>query len=180
VTGTIVGLAAGSRTGTIRTEDGARFAFSSTAVLGDFDTLAVGHRVSFEVDRARPRDGPVTVFREPARASGPGKQAQALSDLRYAGFRQEANVRSYRFDAVGRGDPVRPFVVTVDMAFMMKHHISIQEAPALCLRKLAADLKDFPDSEEHHLGEGDLLAFATSRAAALEAKKAKHSFRRPP
>jgi hypothetical protein len=180
VTGTILGLDASTRTGTIRVEDGSRLTFSAAAVLGDFDALAGGDQVSFEFDRARPHHGPVTVLREPTQASSPGKKAQALQDLRYSGFSHEANVRSYRFDTAGRGDPVRRFVITVDFALMLKHHIGLQEAPALCLRKLTADLEDFPDSEQHHLDEDDLNAFASSRAAARERKKTKHSFRGQP
>jgi hypothetical protein len=176
VTGTIVGLAGNTRTGTIRSQDGSRPAFSAADVLGDFDTLAVGHLVSFDLDRARPHHTAVRVFREPFGASGPRNKPDASPDLRYAGFNQAENIRSYRFDAVACGHPVRQFVVTVDLALMLKHHIGVQEAPALCLRKLAADLKAFPDSGRHELDDGDLHAYASSRAAALERKKPRHSF----
>ena len=85
-------------------------------------------------------------------------------------------MRSYRFNAASRGEELQNFIVTVDLALMTKHRIAVQEAPALCLRKLAADLKDAPASEQHDLSDGDLLAFASCRAAALESKKLKHSF----
>jgi hypothetical protein len=62
------------------------------------------------------------------------------------------------------------------LALMLKHRIGVQEAPALCLRKLAADLKAFPDSGRHELDDGDLLAYASARAAALERKRPRHSF----
>ncbi|MGC9971649.1 MAG: hypothetical protein ABSE56_13790 [Bryobacteraceae bacterium] len=176
MTGTIVGLAGNTRTGTIRSQDGSRPGFSAADVLGDFDTLAVGHLVSFDLDRARPHHIAVRVFREPIGESWPGKKPDASPDLRYAGFNQAENIRSFRFDAVACGHPIRRFVVTVDLALMLKHHIGVQEAPALCLRKLAADLKAFPDSGRHELGNDDLLAYASSRAAAIERKKAKHSF----
>ena len=183
MTGTIVGLAGSTRTGTIRSQDGSRLAFSAAGVLGDFDTLAVGHLVSFDLDRARPQHTAVRVFREPFGASGPGKKPDALPDLRYTGFNQAENIRRYRFDALACGHPVQQFVVAVDLALMLKHHIGVQEAPALCLRKLAADLKAFPDSGRHELDDDDLLAYASSRAAAVERKRSKHSFagrRAPP
>jgi hypothetical protein len=176
VTGKILGLAGNTRTGTIRSQDGSRPAFSAADVLGDFDTLAVGHLVSFDLDRARPLHAAVRVFREPFGASGPGKKPGALPDLRYAGFNQVESIRSYRFDAVASGHPVGRFVVTLDLALMLKHHIGVQEAPALSLRKLEADLMAFPDSGRHELDDGDLLAFASSRAGAIERRKAKHSF----
>jgi len=178
VTGTIVALAVRTRTGTIRTEDGSRHAFSDDAVVGDFDTLVVGNRVSFDVDRARPRDGAVTVFREPVRSDETaGGKPGVRPDLRYVGFSQESNVRFYRFDAAAVSPLTRQYVVTVDLALLTKHHICVQEAPALCLRKLASDLKDSRNSQRHELGNADLLAFASTRAAALARRRPRHSFR---
>ena len=176
MTGTIVGLAGSTRTGTIRCQDGSRLGFSAAAVLGDFDTLAVGHLVSFELDRARPHHTAVRVFREPLGASGPAKKLDTALDLRFSGFTQAENVRSYRFDSVARGRPVQQYVVTVDLGLMLKYHIGVQEAPALCLRKLAADLKIIPDAGQHELGEDDLRAYASSRAAAVERKRPRHPF----
>jgi len=176
VTGTIVGLAGSTRTGTIRSQDGSRPGFSAADVLGDFDTLAVGHLVSFDMDRARPHHVAVRVFREPFGESLPGKKSDTSPDLRFAGFSQAQNIRTFRFDAVACGHPIRRFVVTVDLALMLKHNVGVQEAPALCLRKLTADLKASPDSGQHELDNSDLLAYASSRAAAIERKRAKHSF----
>jgi hypothetical protein len=180
MTGTIVGLAAATRTGTIRSQDGCQLVFSAVAVLGDFETLAVGHRVSFELDRARPHHAAVGVFREPVCASGSRKDAAAPPDLRYTGFKQTANMRTYLFQAVSLGHPVQQFVVTVDLALMAKHHVGVQEAPPLCLHKLAEDLRHPHESGRHELADDDLLAFASSRAAALERRKPRHSFVRRP
>jgi hypothetical protein len=176
MTGTIVGLAGNAKTGTIRCRDGSRFAFSAAAVLGDFDVLTVGHMVSFDPDRAQLHPTAVRVFREP---SGPQMTAKQLSDspdLRYTGFRQMASVRGYFFDAVVGGRPIGHFIVTVDLALLMKHHIGVQEAPALCLHKLAADLKALPGSGHHELDDGDLLACASARAASGQRKRARHPF----
>lgn len=176
MSGTIVALAPGTRTGTIRAEDGSRIAFSAAVILGDFDTLAVGDWVSFDVDPARPHQGAVNVFRQPVGAGALSRKPDALPDLRYMGFSQQANVRSYRFDVLAANRLVQQHVVTVDLALMMKHRICVQEAPALCLRKLAADLKDPRNSEPHELGDDELFAFASSRAAALERRKPRQPF----
>lgn len=160
-----------------RSRDGSRLAFSAAGVLGDFDTLAVGHLVSFDPDRAQPHHTAVRVFREPFGAHGPGKKLDASPDLRYAGgFNQAEGIHSCCFDAVASGHPVQHFIVTVDLALLLKHHIGVQEAPALCLRKLATDLKALPDTGCHELDDDDLLAYASSRAAAIERKRPKHSF----
>ncbi|MGE5568226.1 MAG: hypothetical protein ACM3S5_04230 [Rhodospirillales bacterium] len=174
MTGTIVALAADSRTGAIRMEDGSLLAFSGSAVLGDFDSLQIGDRVSFDAERDRSHYIAVRVFREPFSLGG---KHGAPPDLRYAGFDQENNLRVYRFDAISLGRSVR-YCVTVDMTLLLKHHIGVQEAPALCLRKLATDLKSASASGRHRLDESDLEAFASSRAAALQRRKPKQAPRR--
>ncbi len=176
MTGTIVGLAAGTRTGTIRAQDGSLLAFSGAAVLGDFDTLAVGHRVSFGVERGALHQTAVCVFHEPAaRTAPPGHKPDGPADLRYIGFQPSGNTRKYRFDSQSGGNAVQ-HGITVDVALLLKHRIGVQEAPALCLRKLRADLKDFPDRQTHHLAEDDMLAFVALRAETAQRKKPKHSF----
>ncbi len=173
MTGIIVALTGSRRTGTIRAEDGSYMGFSATTILGDFESLSLGDRVTFDADRNPPHQTAVRVFREPF---SPGTHAAThggCPDLRYAGFDQANNIRSYRFDAVCAGKSIR-HCITVDLALLLQHHIGVQEAPALCLRKLATDLKDAPNSYRHQLADSDLQAFVTSRAAALERKKPKH------
>ena len=174
MTGKISALAAGKRTGTIRAQDGVLFLFSADAVLGDYNALAVGDQVSFDAGRARFEGGVERVFREPVPAMGGAKKHDAV-DLRFLGFDQAAGVRRYRFDSVAQGRSVQ-HLVTVDLALLLKHRVAVQEAPALCLRKLAADLKNSPDSMGHKLGEDDLLVFTSSRAAALQRKKPRSPF----
>jgi hypothetical protein len=176
VTGKIVGLAGSAHTGTILSEDGLRLTFSAAGVLGDFDALTVGSRVNFDVDRAGLHQTATRVFREPSGTNGAGKKPGSQIDLRYAGFDQAANIRSYRFDAFACGHPVRRFIITVDLTLMLKHHICVQEAPALCLRKLAADLKALPDSGRHELDDGDLRVYVSSQASVGVRKKPRHSF----
>ena len=101
-------------------------------------------------------------------------------DLRYLGFDQSENARSYRFDLVVKGDKNRHFIVTVDLALFRAHRVAIQEGPSLCAQKLVADLEKCPDGA-HQLTEEDLRAYSAGRAAA-EARKAemrRTGFRRP-
>ncbi len=91
-------------------------------------------------------------------------------ELRYMGFDQHDNTRAYKFDGVEKGQPIVQLVVTTDLALFLKHHISIQEGPALCARKLNADPAGL-GQHDHELTNEDLLAFATARADE-EARKA--------
>ena len=169
MTGRITGLAPNTRTGKIRGEDGSHFFFCGAAVLGNFDSLDIGHRVSFIFER----DGSFTalnVFGEPVRINA-GKRAE-LPDLRYTGFHQTENVRTYSFAEVTSRHSAQ-HCVTVDVALLLKHHIRVQEGPALCLSKLITDLKDSPESARHRLGDDDLQAVIASRAEAIKQKRLK-------
>src|SRR3954466_11529502 len=102
-------------------------------------------------------------------------------DLRYMGFDQEKNLRSYRFDAVEKGAPKREFVVTADLALFLTHRIAIQEGPNMCGIKLAANMESNSDGP-HELTDADLRAHVVARAAA-EARRAalgKSSSRKAP
>lgn len=177
MTGIIVALAGSSRTGTIRVEDGSFMLFSAASVLGDFESLTLGDRVSFDSERDKSHHIAVRVFREPFSLGPPNGKHGGSPDLRYTGFDQANNVRSYRFDAISSGQSVR-YCVTVDLALLLKYHIGVQEAPALCLHKLATDLRGAPNSGPHQLGDSELEAFASSRAAVLQRKRPKHLTRR--
>ncbi|MCU1337767.1 MAG: hypothetical protein JWO19_3348 [Bryobacterales bacterium] len=170
MTGRIAGLAASTRTGTIRGEDGSHFVFCGAAVLGDFASLAVGHRVSFVIVRGSYTA--LNVFGEPLRASASGKKRVEAPDLRYTGFHQSDNVRTYSFAELTSFQSAQ-HCVTVDVALLLKHHIAVQEGPELCLHKLMSDLKDFPESIRHHFGDEDLLALVASRAEALARRRLK-------
>ena len=84
-------------------------------------------------------------------------------ELRYLGFDQHDNTRAYKFDGVEKGQLTVQFVVTADLALFLKHHVNIQEGPALCARKLTADLAVL-GQHDHQLTDEDFLAFATARA----------------
>lgn len=170
MTGRITGLAANTRTGTIRGEDGSQFVFCGAAVLGNFDSLDIGHRVSFVFERGGSFTA-LNVFGEPVRIGSSGKHGES-PDLRYTGFHQTENVRTYSFAEVTSRHSAQ-HCVTVDVALLLKHHIGVQEGPALCLGKLITDLKDSPESPRHRLGDDDLLALVAFRAEAVKQKKLK-------
>lgn len=168
MTGRITALTAHTRTGTIRGEDGSHFVFRGAAVLGNFDSLNVGHRVSFVSDRGGTFIA-LNVFGEPVRMIASGKNIKTR-DLRYTGFHQSANVRTYSFAEHTSRDSAKYFV-TVDVALLLKHRIGVQEGPALCLGKLITDLKDSPECPHHQLGNNDLLVLIASRAEAIKQRK---------
>ena len=91
-------------------------------------------------------------------------------DLRYMGFDQQKNVRSYRFDAVEKGAPKREFVVTADLALFLAHRIAIQEGPNMCGIKLAAAMESNSEAL-HELTDADLRAHVVARTDA-EARRA--------
>jgi hypothetical protein len=93
-----------------------------------------------------------------------------VMQLRYMGFEQAKAVRVYRFDRIEERVPTVRYTVTADLALFLKHHIGIQEGPALCARKLTSDLEG-TEQCEHILTNDDLLAYVTARADA-DARKA--------
>lgn len=60
--------------------------------------------------------------------------------LQYMGFEQVKNIRAYLFHGSAPGEETKVFVVTTDLALFLKHHLGMQEGPAMCLRKLAGEL----------------------------------------
>jgi hypothetical protein len=89
-------------------------------------------------------------------------------DLRYIGFDQAKNIREYRFKSVAEGE-TQHFLVSVDLALFVKHNVGLQEGPALCLKRLSADLETLQQSP-HELTSDDLAAHVSAQAAAAERK----------
>jgi len=90
-------------------------------------------------------------------------------ELRYMGFDQQKNTRTYRFDRIARGEPTTSIVMTVDIALFLKHRIGIQEGPALCSHKLALEGESLA-AGHHELTNQDLLAYAEARNASIALK----------
>jgi len=91
--------------------------------------------------------------------------------FRYMGFDQARNIRSYRFDRIGRDEATRRFVVAVDLGLFLKHHVGVQEGPALCFHKLSGDgVPDLMAQEAQELTSDDLAAYVSAKALADERK----------
>lgn len=62
------------------------------------------------------------------------------------------------------------FVVSADLTLFVKYHVGLQEGPALCLKKLSADLETLQQLP-HELTRYDLAAYVSARAAAAAERK---------
>ena len=91
-------------------------------------------------------------------------------ELRYMGFEQNRNTRTYKFDGVANGRPTLHFVVTADLALFLVNRIGIQEGPTLCAHKLSSAPEPATDTNLE-LTNDDLRAHASARSMA-EARKA--------
>lgn len=104
-------------------------------------------------------------------------------ELRYVGFDQHDNIRAYQFDGVEKGQPNVRLVITADLTLFLKHHVSIQEGPDLCARKLSADPAAM-GPHDHQLTNQDLVAFATAcadeKALKAELRRKANQHRRWP
>ena len=90
-------------------------------------------------------------------------------ELRYLGFDQKLNTRTYKFKGIANGEPTLYFMVTADLRLFLSHRIGIQEGPALSAHKLASDLLT-PLNGNHELTNEDLTAHVNARAMAEERK----------
>jgi hypothetical protein len=99
--------------------------------------------------------------------------------LRYMGFDQAENIREYKFESGAAGETAERFVVSADLALFTKYRVALQEGPALCLKKLTADLETVQQLP-HELTSGDLSAHIADRAAAAERKTSSRKPRNSP
>ncbi|HYW43547.1 MAG TPA: hypothetical protein VE959_11870 [Bryobacteraceae bacterium] len=101
-------------------------------------------------------------------------------EFRYMGFEQQENARTFRFDVVAKGEPMRHVVVIANLAHFLAHRVGIQEGPSLCAQKLATDLENGVEGA-HQLTEEDLRAHAAARTLAetRKAESRKAAPRRP-
>ena len=103
-----------------------------------------------------------------------------MSTLRYSGFDQRDNTRSYVFQYHVPGEKARPIVVSAEIPLLVKHNVRIQDGPALCLRTLMLEISGFDLSQTgallRVLTAEDLLAYLASRPApAIKGKRAKRT-----
>jgi hypothetical protein len=99
--------------------------------------------------------------------------------LRYMGFDQAKNIREYKFDGVAKDEPTTHFVVNADLALFVRYHVALQEEPALCLKKLSADL-EMLQPLPHELTSGDLAAYLSAQVSAEAERKTRRRRRTRP
>jgi cold shock CspA family protein len=179
--GRIKNMSASSRSGFIQAENGQTVYFASSEVWEhDFPFLTIGQAVSFELQSGHwPKASNVHLFEDRHMPHVPESRPQAAIQLRYVGFDQDQQTRSFRFHATVAGEETRDYVVTADVRLFQKHHVGIQEGPSLCTRILLAQLAASPDHRPRSmhavLSEKDLIAHLASRVVAV-----RKPFRRRP
>jgi cold shock CspA family protein len=169
MTGRINSLSVLSPSGFLTADNGVNLYFDASAVLPDRGAgLAIGQAVTFDLDGSKPPSA-VNV-RVTARVDSTRRVTKSNPDgshLQYMGFQHVGSIRVYRFKRVTRGEETREFVVNADLALFAKHHVGIQEGPALCLNRLlsaTADLSGatvWPPSQS--LDDQDMLALLARR-----------------
>ncbi len=139
MTGRIEVLATAHKPGRITTNSGPnRFHYRYHLPPGK-TRLRLGRLVTFELEKGNV-DTAVRVCpieqEESFRASLGGPP-----EVRYEGFKQKNDVRSFTFRAWRTGEENQELTVTADLALFRKHGVTIQEGPALCLRFVEAELQ---------------------------------------
>jgi hypothetical protein len=141
MTGRIEKLATSLEPGSITTNSGpAKFRFAYRRNLDTLEELTVGQLVSFEIEK-----GTATFavgVRPKELGAVPAGSGPAGREIRYQGFEQTRNIRSYKFQAWRSGEENEEAIVTVDLALFRKHGIGIQEGPGICLRLVEAEFQE--------------------------------------
>src|SRR2546423_10732942 len=113
-----------------------------------------------------------TISKEP-QAVGELRGAKVMS-IRYSGFDQQADTRSYVFQYLVLGEKARPIVVSAEIALFLAHQIRIQDGPALCLHMLMSEMSGVDLTQtgtlKRHLTAQDVLAYRASQPLPVQAK----------
>jgi len=174
VTGRIEILAAMDQPGCITSNSGtSRFHYTYRLPLGRIDGLAKGRLVTFEVEKGCPEMA-VSVCPKERSEPSPGAES-APWQIRYGGFEQADNIRTYKFEAWQAGEENQEAIVRVDLALFRKHGITIQEGPALCLRLVQTDLQGPSPSQlpvwKRTLTDKEMAAHLAFRATTSKKKR---------
>ena len=139
MTGKIEVLCAHNNAGSIRSIDGVLVRFHlSEVVSGDASDMAVGHNVTFDMERGgSPRAFNIRMEKRRTRDHDHEKLWQAI---RYVDFDQNGNVREYKFERVSVNGESVGAIVSADVSLFSKHHVGIQDGPMLCLRLVMAEI----------------------------------------
>jgi|SRR5579862_2238651 len=175
MTGRIENLTTASQPGRIQAENGQSVSFSTLAVWEyDLPALGVGRAVNFELKDGEPDVATnVRIVPEGHAAPHPPERRVALQ-LRYAGFDQVKDIRSYLFQVLPPTEDQKLIVVNAPMSLFVKHGIRIQDGPSLCLHALTGASEPPPI---HVLSEQDILAYIATRPVAVKRIGAKRGGR---
>lgn len=170
MTGKIKMLSGENASGFIKAENGLSVHFDSSAVLAyDATRLAVGQLVTFELESGDCSKAVNLCVQKQHPVPDAEEKRQENIRLRYMGFEQSESVRAYRFERISAGTETKTFIVTTDLALFRKHHVGIQEGPALCLHLLMGELNAAGAAHRSplqcSLTDRDLLDYLASRPA---------------
>jgi hypothetical protein len=169
MTGTIKSLDVASATGAIKAEQGLIVGFLLSSVMTyDLPILAVGQVVGFDLADGRcPKALNIYVLGAPQTVTAKDKRLDNSPRLRYVGFEHRGNTRAYLFEKFVPGTEKRTFAVDTDLALFARHHVAMQEGPALCLQLLVDELDaegtTAPKSFKCALSDREMLAYLASR-----------------
>jgi len=168
VTGTIKRLDVSAASGVITAEDGLTVGFPLSAVMAfDLPVLAVGQAVSFDLEDGRVSKARNVCVQKPPQPVHVRSGHLETTRPRYVGFEHRGNVRAYLFEWLRAGTEKRTFAVDADLALFTKHHVGMQEGPALCLHLLVEELEAEGAGEatpiKCSLSDREMLAYVASR-----------------
>src|SRR5215472_5589387 len=179
MTGSIKNLNPVNRSGFIKAEDGQTVYFAASAVWEhDYPFLSVGQAVSFDLlNGQRPRAINVHLY-ESLHVQLQPKKPDGPVGLRFVGFDQANSIRTFHFQALIAGKETRDYSVTADVTLFGKHHVGIQEGPALCSRLVMAELAtSFAETASLALTEKDILVHVESRRVSKRRVPKRKRFR---
>ena len=113
-----------------------------------------------------------TVLKEPQAV--PELKVGGAMSIRYSGFDQRDNTRSYVFQYIVLGEKAKPIVVSADIPMLLQHKVRIQDGPALCLYTLMLAINDVDFSQTGTLRRlvtvEDVVAYLASLPRPSEPK----------
>ena len=174
MTGRIAELATPDKLGRIVMSSGtSRFHFSYHHLIGIPECLTTGQLVSFELERGSPE---VAVS---VRPKGEGESSAEdrynPREIRYLGFEQTDNIRSYKFQAWNPHEENQEAIVTVDIVLFRRHGIGIQEGPAISLELVKAAFLESGETKasvwRRALTDDEMHAYLASQPASRKSRK---------
>ena len=141
MTGTIKSLDRGGASGVITAEDGLMVGFRPSAVLAyDLPALVVGQAVNFDLEDGRHPKALNIYVQRAVQAVNAAEKRLEITRLRYLGFDHKGGTRVYHFERLVPGATKRTFTVDADLALFTKHHVKMQEGPAISFLLLVEEM----------------------------------------